>query len=151
MYSFWYCVGKSHSGQSQWSKRSSCLFSRIRQRLWAYICILALMLGTLGACTKLNPVSAFIPKPDVVAQVNLGKNNTSTLGQTTNSETAITVKESVVKTLVQDTGKTEVEAQKVDTITINKTPTWIWYIVALLVLLPSPLQRLYSKIYEKLS
>ena len=94
-------------------------------------------LVSLAGCSNLpvSLASGLLGKgPNVAANVQAGKTNTQTVGETKNQEVKVTDN---VGTVNLDEGTT-VKAEEVASITINETPVWLIVALVLGWLLPSP-------------
>ncbi len=76
--------------------------------------------------------------PNVAANVQAGKTNSQTIGQTTLTEQ--TVKAETVETIEQSSGATSVRTEKVEKITVNETDKWLLALLLLFAgfVIPSP-------------
>jgi hypothetical protein len=91
----------------------------------------------IPACSKLNPLSLLTGGgTNVAANTQVGKTNNQTIG------TSSTVEQVLVRpqanTIRQSNDTSSVQADKVESVTINETPMWIIILLVLGWLLPSP-------------
>lgn len=102
---------------------------------WA---VLIALCAPLAACD--GPLSLLTGGgPKVAANVQAGKTNTQTVGQSSVSEQKIVRPRA--RTIEQSTGKTGVRTERVETIIVRQeVPPWIWITWALLLFLDSPLR-----------
>ena len=85
---------------------------------------------TLSSCSGSQVLKSFLGGgPSVSANVQAGKTNTQSVGQTT-------VNDNKANKIVQSTGK--VSAEKVDNVTVNEWNIWLIVLLVLGWLLPSP-------------
>jgi hypothetical protein len=77
--------------------------------------------------------------PNVAANVQAGKTNTQTIGQTNVTEQKLVRPRA--RTIEQSTGETGVRTERVETIIVQReVPPWIWITWAMLLMLDSPLR-----------
>ncbi len=76
--------------------------------------------------------------PKVAANVQAGKTNTQTIGQTTVAEQRVSTE--TVATIEQSTGSTSVRTERVEQITVNETDKWTLALLMLFAgfVIPSP-------------
>lgn len=77
--------------------------------------------------------------PNVAANVQAGKTNSQTVGQTNVTEQKLVRPQA--RSIEQSTGETRVRTERVETVIVNETvPPWIWLLMALAWVLDSPLK-----------
>lgn len=117
----------------------------MRMLLASAMCLFTL--GCSGADLLGMAAGAIMPSaPGVSANVQAGKTNTQTLGQTELNETVL--RDVTANTVTQNVGDVKVRTNKVERIVINETPAWTIWVVIVGVLgwvAPSP-----AAIYRKL-
>jgi len=70
--------------------------------------------------------------PNVAANVQAGKTNSQTIGQTTNTSQKLVRPNA--RTIEQSTGPTRVRTERVETIVVNeKVPEYLWFLWAITV------------------
>lgn len=75
--------------------------------------------------------------PNVAANVQAGKTNSQTVGQTKNTSQKLVRPQA--RNIEQSTGETRVRTERVETIVVNeKVPAWIWLLMAAAWVLDSP-------------
>lgn len=75
--------------------------------------------------------------PNVAANVQAGKTNSQTIGQTNVTEQKLVRPQA--RSIEQSTGETRVRTERVETIIVDeKVPAWIWLLMALAWVLDSP-------------
>lgn len=122
--------------------------------VWALLCCLAL----LGACGKIGgAVAGGVAKaalggggPNVAANGQAGKTNAQVLGASKITDQKLVRPQA--RTIEQSAGETGIRTERVETITVrNEAPPWVWLLVILGWLMPSPgqisaaLRGLFSK------
>jgi phage-related minor tail protein len=100
---------------------------------WAGFALLLILSGCggVGALSLLTGGG-----PNVAANVQAGKTNTQTLGQTVISEQKL-VNPTAAK-ITQSSGDSRVIADQVQTVVVNEVPPWVVLVALLGWLLPSP-------------
>lgn len=77
--------------------------------------------------------------PNVAANVQAGKTNSQTIGQTTNTSQKLVRPQA--RNIEQSTGETRVRSERVETVIIDEqVPAWIWLLMAAAWVLDSPLR-----------
>lgn len=94
--------------------------------------LLALLLAGCGA-SPLNLLTG--GGPNVAANVQAGKTNSQTLGQTKNVEQSVKQAE----TVRQSSEDNQVRADEVHTVVVNQTPIWLVIAFAIALFMDSPL------------
>lgn len=82
-----------------------------------------LILLTLSGCSSLNPLSFLDSGVNTAANVQAGKTNSQTVGQTNNVSP---------KTVVRPKARVETVDQSNETTTNNELPPWVWIVGILL-------------------
>lgn len=96
-----------------------------------------LLILALAGCGA-NPLSLLTGGgPNVAANVQAGKTNSQTIGQTNLIEQSVKAAERVE----QSTGETRVRTERVETIVVNESiPAWVWLLAIFLAVMDSPLR-----------
>lgn len=94
-----------------------------------------LLILALAGCGA-NPLSLLTGGgPNVAANVQAGKTNSQTIGQTNLIEQSVKAAERVE----QSTGETRVRTERVETIVVNeRSPWWVWVMMAFALFMDSP-------------
>lgn len=100
--------------------------------------VLITLCGALSACD--GPLALLTGGgPKIAANVQAGKTNTQTIGQTNVTEQNLVRPRA--RTIEQSTGETGVRTERVETVIVrNEVPPWIWITWAMLLMLDSPLR-----------
>lgn len=101
------------------------------------IALVATILLILPACSGLSPLSLLTGGgPNTAANVQAGKTNSQTVGATNNVEQVLVRPQA--NTIRQSNDTSKLQADRVESVTINDTPMWIILLLVLGWLLPSP-------------
>lgn len=98
---------------------------------WPAIALCLLLAGCGGPLSFLTGGG-----PNVAANVQAGKTNTQTLGQTNVTEQKIT--KPTAERIVQSADTPKVKAEEVRTVVINEVPAWLVVLAFIGWLLPTP-------------
>ena len=98
--------------------------------------VLGAALALLAGCSGVIPAVTGALVPDVAANVQAGRTNAQTVGQTQVTDQRAEVSGGRVE---QSTGATQVRTERVETVVVrNDTPPWVVLLLVLGWLLPSP-------------
>lgn len=99
---------------------------------WVVLSCIAL----LGACSPAGLAGAVLGGPKVAANVQAGKVNAQTVGQTSIQDNRIIRPQA--ERIEQSTGPQNVRADRVERVVVNEVPPWIALVALLGWLLPTP-------------
>ncbi|MBW4972072.1 bacteriophage spanin2 family protein [Roseovarius mucosus] len=101
-------------------------------RAFAFVTILVALASCGGPLSLLTGSG-----PNVAANVQAGKTNSQTVGQTNVTEQKLVRPQA--RTIEQSTGATRVRSERVETVVIQEqVPPWIWILMAVAWVLDSP-------------
>jgi hypothetical protein len=103
-------------------------------RLVAIIALLSLTSCSAGGALKLIGGGG----PKVAANVQAGKTNTQTVGETKIKDQRI--ENTTAKEIRQTADTNKVRADRVERIVVNETPIWLWIALIVALFLDSPLR-----------
>lgn len=120
----------------------------------------ALLCAFLAACSPVSALKSLTGGPNVAANVQAGKTNTQTIGQTSVTEQKLIRPQA--RSIEQSTGSTRVRSDRVETVNVNeKDSPWIVFALVLVAVIatagwihgwltPSPRERKLNRRIEDL-